>query len=147
MWPPHFHSVSQSHSVTVAPLDEGVELTQLSAARLNRGSARTDATSAQGVDSRCRTRSGGAQGHPLEPLRVSFAGPSASSINSESKFVDGRTWDSYRILAVHFIIYIYISHMYGDKSCLFRQLLPHTLYTFKPPQFYPLKSVRQCSFG
>ena len=43
MWPPHFHSVSQSHSVTVAPLDEGVELTQLSAARLNRGSARTDA--------------------------------------------------------------------------------------------------------
>ena len=37
--------------------------------------------------------------------------------------------------------------MYGDKSCLFRQLLPHTLYTFKPPQFYPLKSVRQCSFG
>ena len=111
-------TTSQSHSVTVAPLDEGVELTQLSAARLNRGSARTDATSAQGVDSRRRTRSGGAQGHPLEPLRVSFAGPSASSINSESKFVDGRTWDSYRILCRPFYdIYLYHICMVTRAVC------------------------------
>ena len=65
-----------------------------------------------------RTRSGGAQGHPLEPLRVSFAGPSASSIKSESKFVDGRTWDSYRILCRPFYdTYIYHICMVTRAVC------------------------------
>ncbi len=61
MWPPHFHSVTVtvtlSQNVTVIkvtvtavtvqwpPLDEGGRVT--CGARLNRGSARTDATSAQ----------------------------------------------------------------------------------------------------
>ena len=114
MWPPHFHSV------TVTQWPRLMRDRVARGARLNPEVARalTPPPHNELAADADRTRSGGAQGHPLEPLRVSFAGPSASSINSESKFVDGRTWDSYRILCRPFYdTYIYHICMVTRAVC------------------------------